>query len=113
MSDPRFSPRILSRCGRWIAGAIVVGSLTACATRQLTPVFTAFSEAYARDLNWQMLLNLARLDQGHPDSFMAKGEIRLGRTQSASARPSGNSSHTAGQTVTSAVSRTVTNVLAG
>lgn len=93
------------------AGACLV--LTACVTKQLVPDFATYSEAYAHDLNWQMLLNLARLDQGHPAYFMAIGEIRLSRTQAASLQGSGSSSHTAAQTVTSSLSRTVTNVLSG
>ncbi len=87
--------------------------LAGCVTKQLVPDFATYSEAYAHDLNWQMLLNLARLDQGHPAYFMAIGEIRLSRTQAASLQGSGTSSHTEAQTVTSSISRTVTNVLAG
>jgi hypothetical protein len=83
--------------------------LTSCVTKQLEPDFAAFSKSYADDMNWQMLLNLARLDQGHPAYFMAIGEIRIGRTQAGTLQGSGTSS----QTVASAVSRTVTNALSG
>lgn len=64
-------------------------------------------------MNWQMLLNLARLDQGHPAYFMAIGEIRLGRNQSAGGSLAATSSHTTSNTVAAAVSNTVTNVLSG
>ncbi|HWA10762.1 MAG TPA: hypothetical protein VG838_15075, partial [Opitutaceae bacterium] len=111
-ASPPSAPRI-SRSLRLGALAAACLALTACVTKQLVPDFATYSEAYAHDLNWQMLLNLARLDQGHPAYFMAIGEIRLSRTQAASLQGAGSSSHTAAQTVTSSLSRTVTNVLSG
>jgi hypothetical protein len=99
----------LRPCAVSVLGLLFAG----CVTRQLEPDFATFSEAYAHDLNWQMLLNLARLDQGHPAYFMAIGEIRIGRSQSGSLNAAGTSNHTTGQTVTTAVSRTVSNVLSG
>lgn len=84
-----------------------------CATSQLKPDFAGFSTAYADNMNWQMLLNLARLDQGHPAYFMAIGEIRLGRNQSVGGNLTATSSHATGETVAAAVSNTVTNVLSG
>lgn len=95
--------------------AVVVSSLvlTACVTRQLDRDFATFSADYATDMNWQMLLNLARLDQGHPAYFMAVGEIRLDRSMSAQAQLGGTSSRTTGSTVATAVTNTVTNVLSG
>ena len=87
--------------------------LTSCATKQLERDFASFSTDYASDMNWQMLLNLARLDHGHPAYFMAVGEIRLDRSQTSGLNMSGNSSHTTGRTVAAAVSNTVTNVLGG
>ena len=100
--------------GRVIAGALgALCLLSGCATRQLAPDFEAFSRAYADDMNQQMLLNLARLDQGHPAYFMAIGEVRVGRSQSLSLQGSGNTSRTAGTTVAGAVTRTVSNVLGG
>jgi hypothetical protein len=68
--------------------------LAACATRQLKMDFATFSDAYAANMNWQMLLNLARLDQGHPAYFMAIGEIRLARTQSGTTQLGGTTSNT-------------------
>src|ERR1700740_1201663 len=72
-------PRLILRS----ALAMLLLLVPACVTRQLEPDFSAFSTAYARDMNWQMLLNLARLDQGHPAYFMALGELRIPRTHSA------------------------------
>ena len=94
---------------RWLAIAAAGLLLGGCVTRQLEPDFAEFSQSYADNMNWQMLLNLARLDQGHPAYFMAIGEVRISRTQGGSLQASGTSSHT----VAGAVSRTVTNVLSG
>ncbi len=105
---PRFRRSLVG-----VAAVLTCLLVVACATRQLEPDFTAVSQAYADNLNWQMLLNLARLDQGHPAYFMAIGEVRIGHTQSGSLQGSGTSSHTSAQTVTNSVSRTVTNVLSG
>lgn len=98
---------------RTLISLTLAGLVAGCATKQLVPDFTTFSEAYARDLNWQMLLNLARLDQGHPAYFMAIGEIRLERTQSSSLQGNVQSSHTASQNVATAITRTAQNVLSG
>jgi hypothetical protein len=88
-------------------------ALPACATRQLAPDFAAISDAYAENMNRQMLLNLARLDQGHPAYFMAIGEVRLARTQNTSLQGGGNSSNTEDITTAAAVTRRVTQVLGG
>ncbi len=98
---------------RILLGAAAGMLLTSCATKQLERDFASFSTDYASDMNWQMLLNLARLDHGHPAYFMAVGEIRLDRSQTSGLNMSGNSSHTTGRTVAAAVSNTVTNVLGG
>ncbi|HTX66054.1 MAG TPA: hypothetical protein VMD31_09800 [Opitutaceae bacterium] len=88
-------------------------AFVACATKQFEPDFTTYSEAYAQNQNWQMLLNIARLDQGYPSYFLAIGAIHLLRNQTGSLQGAGTMSRTAGQTVTTAVSRTVSNVLSG
>jgi hypothetical protein len=100
-------------CIRILSAAAAGVLLTSCATKQLERDFATFSSDYASDMNWQMLLNLARLDHGHPAYFMAVGEIRLDRSQTSSLNMSGNTSHTTGRTVAAAVSNTVTNVLGG
>jgi hypothetical protein len=64
---------------RLLLTALAALALSACATRQLAPDFAAISDAYAENMNRQMLLNLARLDQGHPAYFMAIGEVRVAR----------------------------------
>lgn len=102
--SPRFLPKAL---------LLICLCSTGCVTRQLDRDYATFSADYATDMNWQMLLNLARLDQGHPAYFMAVGEIRLDRSQTANLNLTGNSSHTTGKTVAAAVTNTVTNVLGG
>ncbi len=86
-------------------------ALSACASKRIDHDFAGFSKDYADNMNWQMLLNLARLDQGHPAYFMAIGEIRMARSQTISANTSGSSNRTnATQTAASAVN-TITDVL--
>lgn len=84
-----------------------------CATKQLVPDFAEFSEAYAHDMNWQMLLNLARLDQGHPAYFMAIGEIRLARSESAGISGSGSASDSNSKSVAGTISRNFSNAVSG
>jgi hypothetical protein len=90
--------------------ALVAGG---CATRQLESDFATISDAYAENMNRQMLLNLARLDQGHPPYFMAIGEVRLARSQSGSLGAGGSSSRNEGTSVAAAVSSTVSSALSG
>ncbi len=87
--------------------------LGACATKQLVPDFAEFSEAYAHDMNWQMLLNLARLDQGHPAYFMAIGEIRMARSESAGLNASGNGSNGSSKNIGASVTRSLSNSVSG
>ena len=104
------------RCRRILAGvAAVLASLlvVACATKQFEPDFATYSEAYAQNQNWQMLLNIARLDQGYPSYFLVIGAIHLLRNQTGTLQGAGTSTRTAAQTVTNSVSRTVTTVLTG
>ena len=84
-----------------------------CATKQLQADFNSFADAYADSLNAQMLLNLARLDQGHPAYFLAIGEVRLSRTQSGSLSSTDSVSETTTQVAAANVSRTVARVLSG
>ncbi len=92
-----------------LAYLLVVG----CATKQFEPDFATYSEAYAQNQNWQMLLNIARLDQGYPSYFLVIGAIHLLRNQTGSLQGAGTMSRTAGQSVTNTVTRTVSNVLSG
>ena len=93
-----------------VLAAVALGS---CATKQFEPDFATYSEAYAQNQNWQMLLNIARLDQGYPSYFLAIGAIHLLRNQTGSLQGAGTISRTAGQTVANSVTRTVSNVLSG
>ena len=101
-----------SRATRLLATVAAGLLLGGCITRQLEPDFAAVSQSYADNMNWQMLLNLARLDQGHPAYFMAIGEVRISRTQAAGLQAQGNTSH---QVVgpNNVLVKTVTNVLGG
>jgi len=49
--------------------------LTSCAAPALRNQFRNYNEAYADSLNQQMLLNLARLENGHPAYYLAIGVI--------------------------------------
>lgn len=46
-----------------------------CGVRSLQNDFVGYNKAYASMINEQMLLNLARLDNGHPPYFMTVGAI--------------------------------------
>lgn len=96
-----------------LAAVLACLLVVACATKQFEPDFATYSEAYAQNQNWQMLLNIARLDQGYPSYFLVIGAIHLLRNQTGSLQAGGTTSHTAAQTITNSVSRTVTNVLSG
>ena len=88
-------------------------AVTGCATRQLQADFGSFAEAYADNLNAQMLLNLARLDQGHPAYFLAIGEVRLNRAQSGSISSTDSASQTTTEVTAANLSRTVARVVGG
>lgn len=49
--------------------------LPSCGVHSLESDFTGYNKAYAAMINEQMLLNLARLDNGHPPYFMTVGAI--------------------------------------
>lgn len=111
---PASAPRLLTRLTPFKLTAVLLAFFSAgCATKQLQSDFSDFSEAYANNMNWQMLLNLARLDQGHPAYFMAIGEVRLNRGQSASLSASGNRTRNTTEVTAAAVSRTVAGALGG
>jgi len=95
------------------AGLAAVVAFSGCATEQLVSDFATISDSYAENMNRQMLLNLARLDQGHPAYFMAIGEVRLNRSQTGSLQAGGTATQTDASTVAATVSNTVNNVLSG
>lgn len=49
--------------------------LSSCGVQSFRSDFIGYNKAYAGMLNEQMLLNLARLDNGHPPYFMVPGAI--------------------------------------
>jgi len=63
-------------CDRIIAGVVIVALFSGCAAAAFRQDFSSFDSAYADMLNHQMLLNLARLDNGHPAQFLAIGSIQ-------------------------------------
>lgn len=98
---------------RPVAAGLAALALVGCATRRLPQDFGTYSRAYADNMNWQMLLNLARLDQGHPAYFMAIGEVRLTRNATASLQGTGNTARTETEVAAAALSRTLSTVTGG
>ena len=82
-------------CSSVALAGIVAGLLSACAPAAFRQDFKGFNSAYADMLNEQMLLNLARLDNGHPAQFLAIGSIdsRFTFTSGATGGINSSSSH--------------------
>jgi hypothetical protein len=77
-----------------MAGGIAVISLLAgCGTTAFRSEFVGYNSAYTDMLNHQLLLNLARLDNGHPPQFLAIGAINSRYTFGAGAQGGVNASH--------------------
>ena len=91
--------------GRWLLyscltlGIAIAGLLSACAPAAFRQDFKGFNSAYGDMLNEQMLLNLARLDNGHPAQFLAIGSIDSRFTFTAGATGGFNSADTHTQTL--------------
>ena len=82
----------------YLAVLLAAGLLAGCAGPQtLRTSYTAYSEAFANANNTQLLLNLARLHNGHPPYFLQLGAVSArfnfnggfsgGRTETDSAGP--------------------------
>jgi len=94
--------------------------LTSCSGPVLHQQFRSFNSAYASTLNEQLLLNLARLENGHPAYYLAVGPINNKFSFGAEASGGGSSTLTDSQThgttesasggVLGLVSRTVSTV---
>ena len=80
--------------------------LAGCGSTTLTRPFRSYNRAYADTLNEQMLLNLARLHNGHPPYFLAVGTINNRYTFSGEASGGGNWTNT--DTATSGGSSSIT-----
>ena len=79
--------------------------LPSCGVRSLENDFTGYNKAYAAMINDQMLLNLARLDNGHPPYFMTVGAIDAKYTYASgiSSSQTGSNSNTDSRTHNSTV----------
>lgn len=91
--------RLLS-VSTWITGTAVFSMLLGgCGTTAFRDDFKGYNSAYADMLNNQMLLNLARLDNGHPAQFLAIGAITDRYTFNSSASAGVNPAHTTTNTL--------------
>lgn len=95
------NPQADSEPGRYIfiwLFAALLPLLTSCAGTTMRAHFGEYNTAYADALNEQMLLNLARLENGHPAYYLAIGAIDDRFTVSEQASVGGNRSFTRGST---------------
>src|SRR5277367_2044631 len=74
--------------------------LTSCAAPTMRNQFRNYNEAYADSLNQQMLLNLARLENGHPAYYLAIGAIDQKYTFSSSTAAGTTGGYTDANTTT-------------
>jgi hypothetical protein len=85
--------------------------LSSCTSPALHTHFRDYNTAYADALNEQMLLNLARLENGHPAYYLAIGAIDDRMTISSSATVGGSGSYQEQKTVPAgAISRVFTSL---
>lgn len=80
--------------------------LTHCGGTALRQDFRGYSGAYGDMVNHQMLLNLARADQGHPTYFLAIGEIRSDRSMVTGANAGGSQTRTDSSSLDSTLTET-------
>src|SRR2546421_7693244 len=59
----------------FVLGFCILGGFDACTSVAFRTEANNFTSAYRDVLNEQMLLNLARLDNGHPPYFIAVGTL--------------------------------------
>lgn len=86
----RFLPAAACILGAAAFSALLCG----CGSTAFKEDFKGYNSAYAEMLNDQMLLNLARLDNGHPAQFLAIGAITSRYTFNTSATAGVNPNHT-------------------
>lgn len=86
-----FFPRYQLTQAFLVAATMVLSS---CTGLTLRAPFRGYSRAYADAMNEQLLLNLARLDNGHPAYHLAIGTINNKMTLSAEAGGSGSQNET-------------------
>jgi hypothetical protein len=78
-------------CVSYVVLVFSLAALTSCSGPTMRSEFRSYNTAYADALNNQMLLNLARLENGHPAYYLAIGSItnRFIDTATASAGSTG------------------------
>jgi hypothetical protein len=81
-------------------GLAAVFLLASCAAPTMRNQFRNYNEAYADSLNQQMLLNLARLQNGHPAYYLAIGLIDNRYTFSSQTSAGATGSYTDAKTTT-------------
>jgi hypothetical protein len=111
-ANPQTKSNLLHRIELWMClGALPL--LASCAGTTMHSHFRDYNAAYANALNEQMLLNLARLENGHPAYYLAIGAIDDRLTVSESAGVGDTGTFTESKTTTSAgvVTRMIQSVL--
>lgn len=84
----------------WVALAALPLLVASCASSAMRSHFEGYNAAYADALNQQMLLNLARLQNGHPAYYLVIGAIDDRLTISGSATIGGTGNYTDQHTTT-------------
>src|SRR5947207_1923371 len=86
----------------FVLGFCILGGFDACTSVAFRTEANNFSSAYGDVLNEQMLLNLARLDNGHPAYFIAVGALNsrwsMGATATGGVAPTDTDTTTKSQT---------------
>jgi hypothetical protein len=90
-ANPLIAPVLCRALVRWLPIALLP-MLTSCIGTIMSGHFEDYSTAYGDALNHQMLLNLARLENGHPAYFLVIGAIddRITVTEQAGIGSTGN-----------------------
>ena len=95
-SGRRFIAKWMRFFGMFVLPPLLVG----CGATAFRQDFKGYNDAYADMLNEQMLLNLARLDNGHPAQFLAIGAINSRYAFNASTSAGISPTHTDTSTAT-------------
>jgi len=110
-ANPQTKSNLLHRIELWLCLS-VLPLLASCAGTTMHSHFRDYNAAYADALNEQMLLNLARLENGHPAYYLAIGAIddRLTVSESAGVGNNGTFTDTKTAPTVGAITRTLQSV---